>query len=78
MDGGLVTMDGSTIKNCRGTASSDVHSSRVVGPLGRCLVCGWCGGCLVLLGGGKEEGERVCVCVCATWESMVWFRICVC
>ena len=64
MAGGLVTMDGSTIANCSGTASSDVHSSRVVGSLGRSLVCGWVwwvGRCFWV--GVKGEVD-VCVCVC--------------
>ena len=65
MDGGSVTMDGSTIANCSGTASSDVHSSRVVGHWAGVWCVGGCGGWLVLLGGVKGEvGVCVCVCVC--------------
>ena len=63
MDGGSVTMDGSTIANCIGTASSEVHSSRVVGHWAGvwCVVgvVGW----LVLLGGVKGEVCVWCVCV---------------
>ena len=63
MYGGSVTMDGSTIANCSGTASSMVHSSRVVGHWAGVRCVGGCGGWLVLLGGVKGEVVRVCVCV---------------
>ena len=72
MDGGSVTMDGSTIANCIGTASSYVHSFRVVGPLGRCLVCWWVwwvGRCFWV---GVKEEVSVCVCVCVRHGSR-WY-----
>ena len=75
MDGGIVTMDGSNITNCSGTARTRVHSSRVVGHwVG--VWCGWVWWVVGASGWGEGKGERVCVC--ATWESMLWFHICVC
>ena len=47
------------IITCTGTASSDVHSSRVVGPCGWVWWVGWC-----FWVGGRGRGVCVCVCVC--------------
>ena len=73
MDGGSVTMDGSTIANCSG------HFVRgALFPcgwaLGRCLVCGGCGGWSVLLGGMKKE---VSVIVCVRHGSR-WYGFAMC
>ena len=76
MHGGSVTMDGSTIANCSGTLRQRCTLPVWLG-IGPVFGVGGCGGWLVLLGGVKGE-VCVCVCVCATWESIVWFRICVC
>ena len=61
MDGGSVTMDGSTITNCSGTAASDVHSSRVVGHWAG-VWCGWVWWVVGASGWGKGE-VSVFVCV---------------
>ena len=64
VEGGSVTMDGSTIANCSGTASSGVHSSRVVGHWAGVRCVGGCGGWSVLLGGQGKGEVSLCVCVC--------------
>ena len=76
MDGGSVTMDGSTIANCSGTVRQrcTLPVWLGIGPVFGVWVGVVVGRCFWV--GGRER--CACVCVCATWESMVWFRICVC